>query len=52
MQTSKSRKLMLLFLTTALVLAFYATASLAQGKVKVKYQGICCCYRKGEFRGW
>jgi hypothetical protein len=36
MQTSKSRKLMLLFLTTALVLAFYATASLAQGKVKVK----------------
>ena len=36
MQTSKSRKFMLLFVTMASVLALCATASLAQGKVEVK----------------
>ena len=36
MQTSKSRKLMLLFVTMASILALCATASLAQEKVEVK----------------
>jgi hypothetical protein len=36
MQTSKSRKLMLLFVTMASVLTLCATASLAQEKVEVK----------------
>jgi len=36
MQTSKSRKFMLLFVTMASVLALCATASLAQEKVEVK----------------
>ena len=40
MQTSKSRKFMLLFVTMASVLAFCATASLAQGKVKVKFKAF------------
>ena len=40
MQTSKARKFMLLFVTMASVLAFCATASLAQGKVKVKFRAF------------
>ena len=40
MQTSKSRKFMLLFVTIASVLAFCATASFAQEKVKAKFRAF------------
>ena len=49
MQTSKSRKFMLLFVTMTLVLAFCATASLAQEKVKVKYRAFAVVDTPGHF---
>ena len=49
MQTSKSRKFMLLFVTIASVLAFSATASLAQEKVKVKYRAFAAVTKTERF---
>jgi hypothetical protein len=49
MQKSKSRKLMLLFVTMASVLAFCATASLAQAKVKVNFRAFAVVTKMERF---